>query len=158
MSTTLDTLMSKHDIKLKDDELAHYGKKGMRWGKSSAKSKAKAEALARPKAEDLNDSDLKSAINRLKMEKEYRQLTAPEVSRGRKIVGDILTDVGKQQAKSYLNGEIGKLMNPTEADVINKAVKTALKNPPKSKVFKPTPNGHVPSADEKNPVFNVRSF
>ena len=58
----------------------------------------------------MSDADLKAAINRLKMEKEFATLTAPQVSAGRKIVANILLDVGKQQAKDYLNREITRLV------------------------------------------------
>jgi hypothetical protein len=82
----------------------HYGKLGMRWGKrkkSSSDNHPDSPPRADPKK--MSDTELKSALARLKMEREFNQLTAPQVSMGRKIVGEILLDVGKQQAKTYLN-------------------------------------------------------
>lgn len=109
MPGTLSSVLEKHDIKLEDDELAHYGTKGMKWGaRKGESSSSSSSAPAKPKAKDLTDDELKTHINRIKLEKEYTKLSKPEVSRGRKIVGELLLDVGKQQAKDYLNREIGK--------------------------------------------------
>lgn len=110
MPGTLSSVLEKHDIKLEDDELAHYGTKGMRWDvkKGESSSATKAAQPAKPKAKNLTDDELKTHINRIKLEKEYTKLIKPEVSRGRKIVGDLLLEVGKQQAKDYINREIGK--------------------------------------------------
>ena len=39
----------------------------------------------------MSDSELRSKINRLQMEKQYKQLTSSEISVGRKFVQDVLT-------------------------------------------------------------------
>lgn len=123
MPGTLASVLAKHDIELSEDELAHYGKKGMKWGvrKSGSTSSSKSSAPAKPKAKDLSDDELKSHINRIKLEKEYTKLSKPEVSRGRKIVGDLLLEVGKQQAKDYINREISKAIAVGAAKAVAKA-------------------------------------
>ena len=78
----------------------------------------------------MSDDDLKSAINRLKLEKEFKSLNAHEVSEGQKIAVDILKEIGKQQAKSYVNREIDKLVTPGGLKV---GTKLAVAAAPKAK-------------------------
>ena len=75
---------------------------------TSSSETAKATVKVAPKKRtELSDEELRSRINRINMEQQYSKLTAPAPSKsavGRKIVTDILLDVGKQQAKVVLNG------------------------------------------------------
>lgn len=126
MGGTVNDIFMKHGVTLSDDELEHSGVKGMRWGQRKRdKKEAAAVAAAKPKAKDMDDDQLKSAINRIKLEKEYAKLTAPEISEGRKIVGRILKDVGEQQAKNYLNKNVEKLMVGGIKGTIKVAAKAA---------------------------------
>lgn len=134
MGRELNDILDRHGIKLKDDELAHYGKKGMRWGvrKSDSSSDSTPEKPKGPDVSKMSDDELRTAINRLKMEKEFKKLTQPEVSMGRKIVGELLLDVGKTQAKNLANREVEKLIVKGMAKAAAKgaakaAVKSALK-------------------------------
>ena len=138
-----------------DDELAHYGIKGMKWGvrrkdyvkkstgsgsnsdatkkkdagskvlvKKSSPALAKKEpqgpsqqpkpaaavavktdnvaARTRVNPKRLSDQDLSAAIKRLQMEKQYKDLSAPEINAGRKIATDILINSGKAVATKYV--------------------------------------------------------
>jgi hypothetical protein len=60
------------------------------------------------KARDMSDKELRESINRLQMEKQYAQLTAKEKSYGRKLVENLLTESGKEIAKSYIT-KYGKM-------------------------------------------------
>lgn len=104
MGRTVEDILTANGIGVEDDSLEHYGVKGMRWGrKRRAKKEAEAKAQAeRDAVKTMSDDDLKKKINRIKLEREYAKLTAPEVSAGRKIVGELLLEVGKQKAKNYL--------------------------------------------------------
>lgn len=59
---------------ISQDFIAHYGVKGMKWGvrrrSGSRPSSPSKKSLAR-KAKDLDDADLKKAVERLRLEKEY---------------------------------------------------------------------------------------
>lgn len=118
------------------DELCHYGRIGMKWGqhiygkvkaaKTTRKRKAalakarqakatkKAEAekrkseLAKGKlsTKDMTDTELKAAVARLQMEKQYKELYSSinpqKVSAGRKFVDDTILPALKESSKTLL--------------------------------------------------------
>jgi hypothetical protein len=60
-----------------DEFLEHYGKKGMRWGQRKNRGSVKTSkktSSPKPRAKDLSDDDLKKAVNRMQMEKQYNSL------------------------------------------------------------------------------------
>lgn len=72
-----------------DDVLAHYGVRGMRWGirKSRIKNAKKWSSSKKAKIDGMSDDQLRRANNRLRLEKEYRQLTQTRMERYRSKVG-----------------------------------------------------------------------
>jgi hypothetical protein len=137
MGRSLEDLLGANGIELSDDELAHYGKKGMRWGKRNKRSSERKQgnterAAARAKTKEMSNEDLKKAIDRLKLEKEYKQLNAHEISAGQKLALEILRDVGKQTAKNYISGTIQELTKKDNGADGAKIVKEALKSTPKA--------------------------
>lgn len=93
------------------DELYHHGIKGQKWGvrRSEAqlrrargwtKTDAQKDSEADKKYDrnnrgTLSNSQLREKIERLKLEKELRELTAGEVNRGRSAVMGVIRDIGK---------------------------------------------------------------
>lgn len=69
-----------------DEYLMHYGVLGMKWGKR--KARASETSKQAPKKRRMSNKELQARIKRLKMEKEYTQLTAspPKTSRVDKLV------------------------------------------------------------------------
>lgn len=59
-----------------------------------SKTPVKTVAKKKVKIKDLSDADLQKKINRLQMEKRYRDLKKDEVSAGQKMAGEILRKVG----------------------------------------------------------------
>lgn len=97
-----------------DDFLEHYGKKGMKWGsrKSGSSSKKAKKTSSAIKAKDLSDEDLKKAVNRMQMERQYNSLVGNKSasSKGaafaKSVGGNVLkttvTAVATQQVASAL--------------------------------------------------------
>jgi hypothetical protein len=132
MGRDINDILIKHGITLSEDELEHAGVKGMRWGrrkqKSSSDDSDADSGPPKPSVKTMTDDELKSAINRIKMEKEFTKLTAPEVSRGRKLVAEILLDVGKTQAKNHLNRKVESfLVNGGAKALVTAAAKASAK-------------------------------
>jgi hypothetical protein len=115
----------------------------MKWGRrkksSSDDSSDSDSGPPKPDVKKMTDDELRSAINRIKMEKEFEKLTAPEVNRGRKIVGELLLDVGKQQAKSYLNRQVDELLKEGLKSAAKKTAKAGGKLALEAAVSKATP-------------------
>ena len=106
-----------------NNNLQHHGIKGQKWGIRRFQNKDGSLTPAgrkRQKQNDgpihedyskshdsksvksMSDKELRDRINRLNMERQYAQLTATEKSIGRKIVSEVLLNVGKELAKEYL--------------------------------------------------------
>lgn len=111
--------------------LAHHGILGMKWGvrrseaqlarargHSSKSSDGKNEVSARKAAvknrRTMSDADLKKKIERLKLEREFKNLTEDDIAPGRKYVSEILSASGK------------KALTVAAAGAMTYAVKTAM--------------------------------
>lgn len=81
--------------------------------KESKKENAKPEIK---RIEDLTDDELRRMLNRAQMEKQLRDLQPKKVSVGQEIVNRILLPVLEQQAKNFLNAEIGKAVRKMTQD------------------------------------------
>ena len=97
-----------------DNELYHHGIKGMKWGvrRTPAQLGHKPSKLTtsqrKTEMKKMSDTELRNRINRIQMEKQYMQLTAPEVSAGKKFVKDVLVNAAKQTATSYVSKYMNK--------------------------------------------------
>jgi hypothetical protein len=136
MGNTTADILTAHGVEFSEDELAHYGKLGMRWGrrkKSSSSEDSGSAEPAKPRVKDMSDDDLRSAINRLKMEKEFATLTTPQVNAGKKLVGKMLLDIGQQIAKEYVTAQANKSIygHPGGMKAALAAAEAAAKDPAK---------------------------
>lgn len=140
------------NFELENDELMHYGVKGMKWGvrkdrgsssskgrtgrKKSSKNnafntmlkkrkkrktqKAAAEAAERAKHKsvyEMSDEELRSAIKRMELERDYKKLVVqnnPNADRGKKFVTEVLEASGK--------GLAIQVANHYGAQALNKAI------------------------------------
>ena len=102
--------------------LDHHGVKGMRWGvrkKRTAAVEPAKKVVGKTKTDNeggsqaMSDRRLKQVINRMNMEKQYKELTKPPPSKAQKIekfLGDIALNIAKTQITNVANQQIGQLL------------------------------------------------
>lgn len=101
--------------------LAHYGVKGMQWGRRKASgsnsghsedAKRAADYKARAKKggpNALSTKELQDLVTRMNLEKQYSTLGPPTKGAAtKKFIADILLQVGKQQATKLVADQLAK--------------------------------------------------
>ena len=118
--------MSKYIIT--NGELYHWGIKGMKWGKRRYQNKdgsltaAGRERYGDDRHEDykrarakplssMSDQELRTALNRMQMEQQYKNFTTPKEASGQKWVKSLLSESSKDIAKSYITKYGKKLID-----------------------------------------------
>lgn len=100
-----------------DDFLAHYGVKGMKWGRrksDSAESKSLKETRTKS-ASELSNKELQDAVNRMNLEKQYSSLSGgratAKIQTGVSAVNAVLS-VAQTANKIYefANSPLGKTL------------------------------------------------
>ena len=107
-----------------DRELTHHGVKGMKWGvrrtpaqlghitfgKPSKKTLSADDKKKQAMKNDvknrrtLSDAELRRKIERIKMEKQLRELTAEEISPGKRFVSGVMSSSGRKVATALVTG------------------------------------------------------
>ena len=86
-----------------DEYLAHYGVKGMRWGKrkgNPSEDHKKVAAIRKKKVSEMSNAELREALNRMKMQNEYNQNSKQLRDAGRSKTKNALKTIGKVAVKS----------------------------------------------------------
>ena len=93
-----------------DDVLAHYGIKGMRWGirKSRIKGAKRWTSKKQAKIDGMSDDQLRRVNNRLRLEKEYRQLTQTRMERYRAKAGKVVEEAAANTLQNALKKNLKK--------------------------------------------------
>lgn len=86
--------------------LEHYGKKGMRWGtrKGRGASKSTDRTVFNKSPKKLTSAELDSRIKRMEMEKRYNELNKRDVSKGKQLATEVLSNSGRTVATTVLTG------------------------------------------------------
>ena len=135
--------------------IAHFGVKGMKWGVRKATTRGSTPPSKRkPKAEGegtstehrqsmgmhaMSDTELRNAINRIKLQREYAQLTAPppkEKSRGRQVVENIVYGSAEAAGKKVLTGALTNVLNNVLPPALREAPKKSKTDEVAEKVLK----------------------
>lgn len=93
-----------------DDVLAHYGIKGMRWGirKSRIKGAKRWTSKKQAKIDGMSDDQLRRVNNRLRLEKEYRQLTQTRMEHYRAKAGKVVEEAAANTLQNALQKNLKK--------------------------------------------------
>ena len=87
-------------------ELQHVGVLGMHWGirrRGPAHSDSTtAHTLKRKHVSELSNDELKKVINRMQLEKQFKDLSSAQIGRGRGILTKMLVGLGTQAVNSYV--------------------------------------------------------
>lgn len=117
---------------MEEQALVHYGVLGMKWGVRRSKAelarargkktsdsgddsddKKQTTAKRSKSISEMSDDELRKTVQRLQLEKQYRDLNPKQVSAGQKIVDKILKDVvvpaATEVGRNLLKEEFGKL-------------------------------------------------
>lgn len=117
---------------MEEQALVHYGILGMKWGVRRSKAelarargkktsdsgddsddKKQTTAKRSKSISEMSDDELRKTVQRLQLEKQYRDLSPKQVSAGQKIVDKILKDVvvpaATEVGRNLLKEEFGKL-------------------------------------------------
>lgn len=117
---------------MEEQALVHYGILGMKWGVRRSKAelarargkktsdsgddsddKKQTTAKRSKSISEMSDDELRKTVQRLQLEKQYRDLNPKQVSAGQKIVDKILKDVvvpaATEVGRNLLKEEFGKL-------------------------------------------------
>lgn len=119
------TLRNKQRVKAKLDKLEEQRRKvDTLRGKSASDSDSQKSNSAPKKRtiKDLSDDELRSAINRMQMEKQFKELTEARRDKGKSFVETMIndmvipsaTDIGKQVVKYYMTKGANKMIGATE--------------------------------------------
>lgn len=107
--------------------LEHYGVKGMKWGKRvRSEDSAKNQPLKKKKSKELTTKELKDSIERMRLEKQFKDLNPNKVIKGDKIALSILA-VGAtaNTAFTFANSPAGKAVGKSIATAVAKSIPTA---------------------------------
>lgn len=123
--TTIDELLSK--LNIEPDHLEHHGIKGQRWGirrDRGPDGTVSSNPLNAKDPRKLSDEDLRAAVNRMQLERQFSQLQAEtgNSSRGSRG-GDFAKKFMAQQGKQQLNKIAGKAVDIAVEQAIHAVAK-----------------------------------
>lgn len=135
--------------------IAHFGVRGMKWGVRKATTRGSTPPSKRkPKEEgegtstehrqsmgmhSMSDTELRNVINRIKLQREYAQLTAPppkEKSQGRQVIENIIYGSAEAAGKKVLTGALTNALNNVLPPALREAPKKSKTDEVAEKVLK----------------------
>jgi hypothetical protein len=93
-------------------ELKHVGVLGMKWGKRKQQSQTikssdreNFEKLKHVPIESLTNEQIRVLTDRIRLEKQYKEVTKKQLNPGLKFVRDTLLSIGKKQLEIYIRDQ-----------------------------------------------------
>ena len=104
------------------DNIVHAGILGMHWGVRKAEGPRDSRQLKPVGPKRLTDDELRLVINRIQLEKQYKDITKKELSSGQKFVSDVLVGAAKTTATTYatqfMTEAVKKMITKAAVDVV----------------------------------------
>lgn len=105
----------------KSNELEHFGVLGMRWGVRRGRNyQTSAKKSKKVKVKNMSDQDLQKKINRMNMEKQYKQLKKEKRPGAVKFVSDIIYQSSKESLKNVTTKYMTKGLNILVEEALKK--------------------------------------
>lgn len=100
-----------------ENALKHHGVKGQKWGIRNKRTSKQGASSDKPKAHQLSDDELRKAVNRMQMEKQYNQLSGGKnsphskaVKAGATFAAGIALNVARTQLQNHATKVIEKAL------------------------------------------------
>ncbi len=134
-------LKTDWQLEKEDHALEHYGVLGMKWGVRRDRKRAQKDAILKLRqTKELTDDELKNRINRLNLEKQYRDLvtanTTPQRSATRKFITNILSTAGSQSLTKLTSASMDAGLKALAKELGGQTLVDALYPKEKPKVVK----------------------
>ncbi len=106
------------------NSLYHFGILGMKWGvrrqrgsdgriiegSRGSEDYQKAKSLSKKGVKNLSNAELKTIVERMNLERQYKDLKKRDISAGEKFVKDVLVGAGKETVKNFASQSMTKAL------------------------------------------------
>lgn len=101
-----------------DDVLAHFGIRGMKWGKKKARpvsadaknKQAIKEKVKANKVGSATNKQLQEAIRRMQLEQDFKRLSVNEKSGVARWISSAMLEIGKREVQTYAAKKVAALV------------------------------------------------
>lgn len=92
------------------EDIKHFGILGMKWGirkRVASKDHSDARAIRKKHVSELSNDEIRKAVTRMQLEKQYSDLSSASTARGNRILKGILGRVASQLVNNFVRQKAG---------------------------------------------------